>query len=701
MKKVLLIALMLLPLLLNSIIVPYSKQLIKMESNHMSGMERIAPPDREQIPLATDCWMWHDSKNLYVYWELEIDNDFIPGAFATRDDNQTSDYVRLQIKTIKNEDFAYYFSAFPRGTAFDAVRKENLQIDRAWNSLYECTSNYTDKLWTCTMIVPFKDLRFEGNPPYQWSFSVARQVQSTVSSFSNPFNPVSGMSTRQYYDSLEPLIINEQIDMPQSYKVIPYFYRSYDMISKTNTFDPKHIGLNLIYRPTNNSSAKFAFNPDFTEVPVDEERDSHNDKYAPQLAENRIFFTEDLNAFGVGDGQFYSRNIMQPQFAAKFTASGSNWSMGFLSAKDKKTEIDGITINPDDFYNLIAFKHKNNQLVNQFTVLSRSNSSTEYNNTLIQIAPTYEFSPSFRITTKFFQTFDKVKNNTVKKGNFAYLALSKNFSDVLTSLAFRIISKDYIPGMGSEYAKYDVNLVSGDFSIDYSSHFRNSILRTQTFGLYGNVKVEKEDLNKIRSADFSLNETLTFTPQFNIPLNINIGNDRLHNDKLINYGSISSNIAVSRWRLISGYAGVGYNKSIIYSLINPQKNYDNYNYFAGINGYIGPVISYIFRNNHIIWKELPSDEEYFSGVKGDKEYDITNLDMELTFSNDLKLVMGLRYNNYERYGFSQHVGYFCTMHYLINSSTTLYLGFKAIENEYIEEMYKESESAWFKITKTF
>ncbi|MDD4310835.1 MAG: hypothetical protein PHO32_10670, partial [Candidatus Cloacimonetes bacterium] len=244
----------------NAIVVPFSSEMIKTDTNRISGMQRIFPADQQALDLSTDCWIWHDGKNLFLYWEMGIDDSFEPGAFATRDDVQASDYVRLQLKTIANEDFAYYFSAFPRGSAFDAIRTETLQVDKAWNSFYDCTSSYNESLWTVVMTIPFRDLRFEGTPPYQWSFGLARQVQDTNSSYSNPFSPLANRTPRQYFDSFEPLIINEKIDSPKSFYAIPYFYKSYDFLTEEDSFVPKHVGLNLVYRPSTNSSVKVAFN---------------------------------------------------------------------------------------------------------------------------------------------------------------------------------------------------------------------------------------------------------------------------------------------------------------------------------------------------------------------------------------------------------------------------------------------------------
>lgn len=676
-----------LPILLRAIVVPYSREMIKTDTNHISTMEKISPPDKSPIPQKTDTWFWHDEKNLYVYWELEIDGKFYPGAYAIRDDNQNCDYVRFQMKTMKNEDFAYYFSAFPRGTAFDAVRRDNFQIDKAWNSLYYCKSEYTDRLWKVTMVIPFKDLRYEGTPPYHWSFSTARQIDSNNSAYSYPFVPVVNQSIKQYYNSLEELIINEEIEEPQNFRVMPYFYRSYDSLTKTQTFDPDHVGMNLIIRPSNNTSLKMAINPDFTEVPIDEERDSHNDKYPPQLTENRVFFTEDMNAFGVDESVFYSRNIMQPQFAIKYTYSGKNWNMGFLSAKDKKTEDNGTTINPDDMYNIIAFKPQIRDFTNQMTLLTRTNSG--YRNAVLYMNPYYQLSPTTSIEAKLAYSNEKYDSLTAINGSYLFMRAVKRYSHVLTLLAIRTISRDYMPGMASYSNQYEKNLNSGHYGFEYDDNFENSYIESLHLDSYGNIVYNREGDEKLGSWDISNNMSLTMQNKLSANASINYGTERVCNT-LLDFYSSNATFNCNKWLLCNFYLGAGHSDAIVYRLAETR---NNNNLYWGINGFIGPIISYIFRFNHILWEDLP--------VPYDNEYNIVNLDMELTFSNTLKFVNGVRFNDYEFNNTDSQVGYFCTMHWLCNPSTTFYLGYKSTEEEVLDVRNKISESYWFKISKTF
>lgn len=701
MKYILLTCCMLACALGQALVVPFSMEPLRSPENRIGDMRRIAPADSQSLELKTDCWVRHDGKNIYFEWEMEIDELFEPGAYATRDDNQASDFVRVQIKTMANEDLAYYFTLYPRGTCFDAVRKENLQVDKAWNSHFWGRSEYSDTHWSCLMVIPFRDLRFEGQPPYRWTYSIARQVQGTLSSYSDPYTPVSGRTPRQYYDSLAPLEIREVIEKPRNYDVIPYFYRSYDMLTRQTSFDPNNLGLNLIYRPNTNSSLKLSFNPDFTEVPVDEERDLHNSKYPPQLPENRIFFTEDINAFGVTDGQFYSRNIMQPQYAVKFTSVGRGWNLGFMSAKDRRVTSNGMVTNRDDEYNILAFRPYLGRLKLQTALLARTNIEDEDYNLLMFGAPGWTISPAWQINARLAGTWDKHAGIDARKGYLAALGSDQQIGDLFNSISIGSISEDYCPGMGSNASRYLVDLHYGSLVNSFYKEFDRSFFRSLRAYLNGNLYTERDSGLRQMSSDLMGGMTLDTEIKANVDINLSTGSERMVNGKLLDWSGYSGNLSVYRWRACNFYFGGSVNNSVVFGLTDPRRSYPSYDVFAGINGFLGPVISYIFRANHTRWDALPDASAFVYGYRDDDSYEFVNLDMELTFSNDLKLVSGLRYNNYETPTQKEHLGWFCTMHWALNPDTKLYVGYKSSQNDFNAGLQKTAENAWLKISRAF
>ncbi len=91
------LAILILSSSLYALVIPFSENEIKTDKNHLSQFVRISPDDSLACPLATDVWLWHNGKNLYVLWEAKIDEKFEKGTFATNDKYVDADFLRLQI----------------------------------------------------------------------------------------------------------------------------------------------------------------------------------------------------------------------------------------------------------------------------------------------------------------------------------------------------------------------------------------------------------------------------------------------------------------------------------------------------------------------------------------------------------------------------------------------------------------------------
>jgi len=164
-------------LALFSITVPFSNQLIKSDSNHISNFIRVSPNDKIESPLGIDVWLWHNQKTIFVYWEVEIDSNFVEGNFNQKDLPPKSDELRMQIITNYLDNSAYTFWATPKSNSIDAIRLPNMQFDMNWNSNYTYKSKVTDTLWV-VLTDTFINIATR---------SIGSQIKSTRSSIFNSF----------------------------------------------------------------------------------------------------------------------------------------------------------------------------------------------------------------------------------------------------------------------------------------------------------------------------------------------------------------------------------------------------------------------------------------------------------------------------------------------------------------------------------
>jgi len=162
-------------------------------------------------------------------------------------------------------------------------------------------------------------------------------------------------------------------------------------MAKESSFDPDNVGLDLAYNPSNAMKLKVTFNPDFSDVPLDSERNTFNQKMPPYFSENRYFFTDDIDVFTGLSSTFYSRSVMQPRFALKLTGNADWISYGWLSAFDKESREGNITYNYDDAFHILALKPRTKGIDTEFLTHVRQNSGyfnlVQENNLIFQFLP--------------------------------------------------------------------------------------------------------------------------------------------------------------------------------------------------------------------------------------------------------------------------------------------------------------------------
>ena len=89
----------------------------------------------------------------------------MPGYPASRDSEIQADYLRVQLVTLPDANFAYLFGAYSSGHLVDGIRKDDMSVDYQWDSDYDYESSYNDSLWTVTLASPWDPCALNKNCP--------------------------------------------------------------------------------------------------------------------------------------------------------------------------------------------------------------------------------------------------------------------------------------------------------------------------------------------------------------------------------------------------------------------------------------------------------------------------------------------------------------------------------------------------------
>lgn len=642
-------------------VINYSPEEIKTKENNICEFVRISPEDSVRIPLETNLWLWHDKANLYALWEAKIDDTFTPGKYANRDESVNCDFLRLQLITGAESDFAYYYNAFPLGNKYDGIRKSDMKIDGLWNSSYQYTNTFNDSLWTCLMKIPFYDMRIIGDPPYNWKLIVTRYLSKQDEYYSVPFGTISmGLD---YFRTATCIAINDDLRSNKNLKLTAYIVGKYDFNENEYDIDIDNAGFDFSCNLGRSTKVKLSVNPDFSNVPMDSETDNYNLKYKPTYAENRFFFSEDMDILDIEQGLFYTRNIIQPLFAAKITGSTDRLSYGFLSSKDRRHRYISDTFSDDDLYNIISAKAKLSKNFVQLAVLNRMNKN--YHNEVLLIKPVlYLYKNNFVWLQQYAST--RTQDDETSDGIMSCGGAEFNIRDLKINTQLNVCSQNFAADMGQ------LNLT--DFKEIKSSAKLSREISTPLLKSY-EASLQYDGLmdngNTLIQKYFGGSFQATFPSKIAISMNYYAGKE-IFNSVYHRWDKSSVSVSIYQTNWLQTAMSYSLNNALVYNLNDVYKE-DILS--LSISGYLSNYLSYSISGEKIRYYSFPTN----SGL--DNEYLIINSDMEINFSNSVSLSNGLRYNNYQSNGISSYVGFFSNLSYEFKKDSSLYIGYSTVQND--------------------
>ncbi len=672
--------------------VPYSDKAVYSEQNQISNFLSSIPPDSSNIPLETNCWIWHDNDNLYFSWEAETDENFIIGKFSPYDVSAQADQLCVQIITDHINYYAYGFMAYPLENKSDFVRSSSHSLNFDWNSTYEYSSINRNSEWSVVMKIPFKDLRFNGKPPYNWKIILTRYIKIDDKYYTTPF--LTTQMGKDYFKKAIDITINKEICKDRNFYLRPFFIVKSDLIENETKLDYESFGLDLSLKPTSSSKLKFTYNPDFSDVPIDDETNNFNSKYAPSYAENRYFFIKDFNVLGVSSTSFYSRQIVQPDFAVKFTGKTDNLTYGILSTKVKQVVEDRIIVDSDDIYNIIAIKPSTDTFSFQFTILNRMNK--DYHNEVLHLKPNWEFKKDQYLWFDINLSNKNTLADDIKKGYYGFAGYDYKSKDFNLTLSATQMSKDYAVDMGKIYEDdyYGWNLNSS-----LRKEFNNKFLRSITSNINASEEIDNHTSKLLeRYAYFAL----SLNSNYNLNFKLNCKSVKeLYSEKYFNKYQLSFQTTWNRSNLLRTFVGITYINDIIYDLNN---DYKGYYLQLGLSSIIDKYITYTLTADNIKYYDVPKVDYV------DDNYWLANMDISFSLSNELSLTSGIRFNNYEyaytnsdyEYrDYTRHVGLFSNLRWQFKKRSYIYLGYNSANNKINEINEYSHQQAYLKISYSF
>ena len=309
----------------------------------------------------TEVLVMYDEHYLYVAFKCWDDKDKIRATVAKRDEVFGEDNVRMWLDTYDDQRRAYIFGFNPLGIQQDGIYTEGQGADFTPDFVIESKGVIQDWGWSVEAKIPFKSLRYATGKGKKWGFNCARNIDRfndefdqwypddrDISGFLVKFGKITGLDDVKYEHTLElvPSVTLSQTTQRKRTISAAGFGNlgPYDPIfNPIGLQDPgrvvndpvrQDIGLNIKYTLSPNVTFDAAINPDYAEIEADAPVVTANQRFPIFFQEKRPFFLEGKEIFDSPLQPFYSRTIVDPDFATKLTGKIGKNSFGLLVASD-------------------------------------------------------------------------------------------------------------------------------------------------------------------------------------------------------------------------------------------------------------------------------------------------------------------------------------------------------------------------------
>ncbi len=306
---------------------------------------QTGPGDNIAPSKPTEVLMMYDEKNLYIAFKCWDEKDKIRATVAKRDEVFGEDNVRVWLDTYNDQRRAYVLGFNPLGIQQDGIYTEGSQngADFTVDIVMESKGVIEDWGWSVEVKIPFKSLRYSAGKGKMWGFNAARNIDRlndefdqwlpddrNVSGFLIKHGKITGLDEIKYERTLEivpSITISETGERVAANEIAAGRFVNHPI--------KQDIGVTLKYTLSPNITLDAAVNPDFAEIEADAPVVTANQRFPIFFEEKRPFFLEGKEIFDSPLRPFYSRTIVDPDFAAKLTGKIDKTSFGFLAASDK------------------------------------------------------------------------------------------------------------------------------------------------------------------------------------------------------------------------------------------------------------------------------------------------------------------------------------------------------------------------------
>lgn len=315
-------------------------------ADRLVGFSQYSPSDGVPASDSTEVLVWYSPSAIYFGIRAFESHGPAHATLADRDRIFADDYVELMLGTFNDGRQAMMFAVNPLGVQADGMLVERGNgagggerepVDLSQDFVFHSKGRVTDWGYEVEIEIPLKSLRYQSASEQTWGLHVLRTVQH--SGFEDSWAPAKRSSASFLAQSgqLQGLTgLHRGLVMDLTPEVTGHADGSAD---STGAWGYSNHGPNfggtMRWGITNSLSLNATANPDFSQVESDASQIVFDPRQATYVAEKRPFFLDGLEQFNTPNQLIYTRRVVQPEGALKFTGTAGGTNIGLLAAVDK------------------------------------------------------------------------------------------------------------------------------------------------------------------------------------------------------------------------------------------------------------------------------------------------------------------------------------------------------------------------------
>lgn len=435
----------------------------------LTGFTQFDPSEGLAASQHTEVRVFYSDDAIYfAIRAFDEDADGIRASMAQRDAvTRNDDYVRIILDTFNDQRRAYVFSVNPFGVQQDGIWLEGGSsgrgrfgppIDNNPDFLWDSGGRVYDWGYSVEVRIPFKSVRFPKAPLQAWGIQVTRRIQRT--GYQQSWQP-SFASEPNKLTEAGRLRALANLDAGLFLQVNPVFTGSrVGVVNDAGGFvreKPEgEFGLNLTYGITSNLTMDGTVNPDFSQVEADAGQIAVNERFALFFREQRPFFLEGTEIFGLPKNLVFTRTIADPLAGVKLTGKVGGLTLGYLGAIDEFEDQDNVLAN---IVRLRQDVGGTSTVGGIYT--DRTRSPDEYNRVL-GTDGRFVFAGRYTLSLQAARSWDRDPGEDQTSGNLAFIRLKRSGRAFRTQIEFFDTDSEFRTESGFLRRTGEVNIKLSD-----------------------------------------------------------------------------------------------------------------------------------------------------------------------------------------------------------------------------------------------